>query len=128
MNSLYLTDNRINDISMLGDLKKVWSLYVGDNVIKDISVVGELPWLQSLEIRDNGLSNLSGLEKIRDVRFLDIRNNKVTDLTPLIAACERDMNGHTRFAPFLRFYSAGNDSLPKEQLEQLKKIGVRLEG
>ena len=128
MNSLYLTDNRIGDISMLGNLNKVWSLYVGDNVIQDISVVGQLPWLQSLEIRDNGLSNLKGLEKIRDVRFLDMRNNKVTDLSPLIEACEKDAKGDTRFAPFLRLYLEGNEGLKEEQLEQLKKIGVRIKG
>lgn len=128
MNSLYLTDNRIKDISSLAGLKKVWSLYVGDNVIEDISVVGELPWLQSLEIRDNGLKSLAGLEKIRDVRFLDMRNNKVSDLGPLVAACERDAKGDTRFAPFLRLYVEGNDGLKKDQLEALKKIGVRLKG
>lgn len=128
MNSLYLTDNRIKDISSLGNLKKVWSLYVGDNVIKDISVVGQLPWLQSLEIRDNGLKSLAGLEKIRDVRFLDMRNNKVSDLGPLVTACERDAKGDTRFAPFLRLYVEGNEGLKKDQLETLKKIGVRLKG
>ena len=128
MNSLYLTDNRIADISMLVDLKKVWSLYIGDNVITDISVVGELPWLQSLEIRDNGLTSLKGLEKIRDVRFLDMRNNKVTDLGPLVEACQKDAQGDTRFAPFLRLYLAGNEGIKSEQLEILKKIGVRLEG
>lgn len=128
MNSLYLTDNRIKDISSLAGLKKVWSLYVGDNVIEDISVVGQLPWLQSLEIRDNGLKSLAGLESIRDVRFLDMRNNKVSDLGPLVAACERDAKGDSRFAPFLRLYLEGNEGIKKDQLEALKKIGVRLKG
>ncbi len=126
LNSLYLADNRIANISHLKDMKKLWSLYVGDNVIQDISVVADLPWLQSLELRDNGLSDVSALAKIRDVRFLDLRNNKVTDLAPLIEACEKDLKGDTRFAPFLRLYLEGNEGLKEDQLKQLKKIGVRL--
>ena len=130
LNSVYLTDNKINDISPLKDMKKVWSLYVGDNSIKDISVVADLPWLKSLEFRDNSVEDISALAKIREVSFLDIRNNAISDLSPLIEACEKDLKGDTRFAPFLRFYSKGNTGLDskegKNQLAKLKEIGVRL--
>ena len=130
LNSVYLTDNKINDLSPLKDMKKVWSLYVADNSIEDISVVADLPWLQSLEIRDNSVKDVSALAKIREVRYMDIRNNNISDLSPLIEACEKDLKGDTRFAPFLRFYSKGNAGLEtedgKKQLATLKKIGVRL--
>lgn len=132
LNSLYLTDNRISEVGHLKEMKKLWSLYLDDNLVTDISVVGQLPWLQSLGLRANGLSDIGPLAKIREVRFLDLRDNKITDLGPLIEACERDMEGDTRFAPFLRLYIADNPALDDEkgkaQLAKLSEIGVRVEG
>jgi len=58
-----------------------------------------------------------------------LEKNKITDLAPLVAWCKADAAGMKRFAPYLRLYLKGNalSDAGKKQLEELKKIGVKVD-
>jgi hypothetical protein len=57
-----------------------------------------------------------------------LQNNKVEDLAPLVEMAKKDAEGPKRFAPYWNLYLAENplSDSSKPQLEELKKIGVRV--
>ena len=85
----------------------------------------------TLDLRENQVSDLAPLAKLNELSLLMLDKNQIADLGPLVTAAKADAAGPKRFAPYLRLYLTGNplsDAAKAEQLPELKKIGVRLEG
>jgi len=130
LSSLYLTGNKISDITPLGNLTKLSSLSLGRNQIKDIAPLVKVNRLMTLELKENDIADVTPLAKQTELSLLMLERNKIADLTPLLNAAKADADGAKRFAPYLRLYLAGNplsDAAKTKQLPALKAIGVRLE-
>lgn len=128
MRSLYLSENKIEKIDVIKALPKVWTLYLAGNPVKDFAPVGEMKWLSSLDLQNCGVTDLSFLKGLTELNFVMLVNNKVADLGPLVEMAKAD--SERRFSPFWRLYLAGNplsDKAKGEQLEELKKLGARIE-
>jgi hypothetical protein len=128
---LYLSGNSITDVGPLQKLAKLQSLNLDRNKITDISPLASTTSVDVLGLRGNQVSDLKPLAKYTDLRLLMLDNNKLTDLSPLVEICKKDASTAKRFAPYMRLYIKGNplsDAAKNQQIAELKKIGVRLEG
>jgi Leucine-rich repeat (LRR) protein len=131
LTSLYLGGNKITSIGPLGNLSKLSSLYLAHNQIEDISALWNITHLNVLDLKENKIDDIGPLSKQTELSILMIEKNQIDDLTPLLNGCKADAQGQKRFAPYLRLFLAGNplsETAKKTQLEELKKIGVRVEG
>ena len=63
LNSLYLSRNKVADLTPLSGLKKLWSLYLDGNQVKDLTPVAALPFLCTLDISGNHVTTLKPLEQ-----------------------------------------------------------------
>jgi hypothetical protein len=131
LTSLYLGGNKISSIGPIGNLSRLSSLHLARNQIEDISALWNVTHLSVLDLKENKIDDIGPLAKQTELSILMIEKNQIDDLTPLLKACQADAAGPKRFAPYLRLYLAGNplsETAKKTQLEELKKIGVRVEG
>ena len=129
LNSLYLSQNRISDISAVAGLHKLWSLYLRGNQVSDLKPLSKLRFLSSLDLTENQVSDLSPLEPLTELRYLILNNNQISDLGKLVAMSKMDFEGEKRFAPYLRLYLAGNplgSNAARNQTSQLEGFGVRV--
>ena len=63
-----------------------------------------------------------------ELRYTFLEGNPLKDLSVLVEMARKDVEGDQRFAPYWFLY-LDVDSLPdaaKQQVEELKKIGVRV--
>ena len=126
--ALYLEKNKIQDIAILGELPRLVALYLDDNQVKDIAVLAKLPKLERIGLTRNGVTDLSPLSASIYWKYLFLEENQITALGPLVEMIKKDLAEKKRFAPFVRVYLEGNplSDEGKAQLEELKKLGVRL--
>lgn len=54
----------IKDITVLGNLPKLWSIFITGNLITDISPLAKLTNLRELELQDNPITDYSALKDI----------------------------------------------------------------
>ncbi len=88
---LYCTDlilldlghNKIKDISMIANLKKLEAVIFSDNPISDFSPLAELPELRFAEIINTRISDLSFVPDCEKLEHLDVSYSEVSDLTTL---------------------------------------------
>jgi len=103
---LVLNDNEIEDISILKDMKSLYTLEVGGNPISDFSVIHNLSNLGELDISDTNfidsmtlfgdnigvrsliaknldLSNIDFLKNMHTLERLNLENNKIMDISAL---------------------------------------------
>jgi internalin A len=128
MRSLYLSENKIEKLDVIRALPKVWTLYLARNPVKDFAPIGDMKWLSSLDLQNCGVKDLSFLKGLTELNFVMLVNNQVSDLGPLVEMAKAD--NERRFSPFWRLYLAGNplsDKAKGEQLDELKKLGARIE-
>ena len=124
MRSLYLSNNKIEDVEVLKGLPKVWTLYLAGNPVKDYTPVGELAWLSSLDLSNCGIEDLSFLKPLDRLKSLILMDNKIKQVTPLLEMARADEKRN--FAPFWRIYLKGNPVDPKsEEVQELQSLGAR---
>lgn len=128
LTSLYLTKNKITSVAPLAGLEKLVMLYLGHNQIEDISPLKGTKWIKNLNLQNNKVKDLTPLSGYTELSFTFLGGNQITDLAPLIAAAKADSEGQQRFAPYWRLYldEAALSDPAKKQLEELKKLGVRI--
>jgi len=73
----------INDLFLLENLSELNSLYLNNNKIEDLSFLNKLQNLTSLEIRRNQISDIGPLENLTKLKWLDIAHNTITKITSL---------------------------------------------
>ncbi len=84
LNTLYLRDNNISNISDLSGLDKLEVLYLSNNNISDISVLRELINLKDLVLRNNPIEDLSPLADLQNLERLVLGDtNTITDYSAL---------------------------------------------
>jgi hypothetical protein len=100
--------NRISDISVLAQLKKLRVLIVSMNKIVDISPLAELKELECLEIYQNQITDISPVAALPKLRYLNCSATLFEDITPLLGMTNLEM---------LWFVNVRN--VTKEQRQQL---------
>ncbi|MEG4145013.1 leucine-rich repeat domain-containing protein [Microcoleus sp. Pol12B5] len=81
MTILYLDNNQITDISVLGSLTNLTTLFLNDNQITDISSLGSLTNLTTLFLNDNQITDISSLGSLTNLTILSLDNNQITDIS-----------------------------------------------
>jgi hypothetical protein len=107
---------------------KLQSLYVDNNRISDLSPIKDLKWVDLLGLKNNQISDLSPLAALTELRYTFLEGNPLKDLAVLVDMAKKDVEGDQRFAPYWFLY-VDVDSLPdsaKPQVDDLKKLGVRV--
>ena len=93
LQALDLGHQAIDDISVIGNyLKDLRILILADNKIKDISSLGNLKHLHYLELFVNQIEDFSILAELNELVDINIGYNKVTDINQLL-----NINGIERF-------------------------------
>lgn len=87
LTKLRLAGNAISDLSALSGLTNLTELLLGDalggNVILDISPLRGLTNLTWLQIGYNHITDVSPLSSLTNLTTLDLEENKITDVSPL---------------------------------------------
>ncbi|MEG3843682.1 leucine-rich repeat domain-containing protein [Microcoleus sp. herbarium14] len=81
--TLYLSNNRITDISFLGSLTNLTTLDLYNNQITDISFLGSLTNLTTLNLGANQITDISSLGSLTNLTTLHLYNNQITDISSL---------------------------------------------
>ena len=96
MTELYLNDNQITDISVLGSLTNLTELYLNDNQITDISSLGSLINLTRLELCDNQITDISALRSLTNLTGVNLYNIQITGLCVLGELAQKRLTLSTR--------------------------------
>lgn len=81
--ALDLGHNRVSDISMITNLKKLQGLILTDNPVSDFSPLTQLPELQFLELNMTKVSDVTPFKDCKALLHLDLYTTRVTDVTAL---------------------------------------------
>jgi len=100
--------NRISDVSVISQLKKLRVLIVSMNKIKDVSPLTELKELECLEIYQNPIEDISFVTQLPKLKYLNCSATLFEDITPLLSLKNLEM---------LWFVNVRNTT--KEQRQQL---------
>ena len=76
--------NRITDVSVIAQLKKLRVLIVSMNKIVDISPLAELKELECLEIYQNPITDIAAVAQLPKLKYLNCSATYITDVTPLL--------------------------------------------
>ena len=85
LESLYLRDSEIVDVSPLGALTNLEQLWLGYNQIVDVSPLAALTNLEQLGLDTNEIVDVSPLAALTSLERLDLWGNGVVDVSPLAA-------------------------------------------
>ncbi|MBF2574981.1 leucine-rich repeat domain-containing protein [Listeria welshimeri] len=83
LTDVYLDANPLSDISSLAKLKNLTNLYVSDCQVKDISALVGLSKLESLTADNNQISDLRALKGLTNLTTLVLYNNQIEDISAL---------------------------------------------
>jgi internalin A len=81
LQKLYLSFNKIQDISFLKDLKNLQKLELQNNQIQDVSFLKDLKNLQTLYLRNNQIQDISFLKDLKNLQTLDLWGNQIQDIS-----------------------------------------------
>jgi Leucine-rich repeat (LRR) protein len=129
LRDLWAADNKIKNLEPVKELKKLWFLDVAGNKVDELKPIAGLKEITNLDLRRNQITELAPLAEYTELRYLLLDHNKVSDLAVLVSMSKQDAEKEKRFAPFLHLHLAGNplsETARTEQVEELKKIGVRV--
>ena len=83
LKSLNISNNKLQDISMLRELSKLEHLDMSNNRVRDGSILENLKALKTLRIGQNGISDLSFITQLKQLQNLDISKTPIKDLSLL---------------------------------------------
>ncbi|EJM0901273.1 leucine-rich repeat domain-containing protein, partial [Listeria monocytogenes] len=83
LTDVYLDANPLSDISSLAKLKNLTNLYVSDCQVKDISALVSLSKLESLTADNNQISDVRALKGLTNLTTLVLYNNQIEDISAL---------------------------------------------
>ena len=83
LTKLWLSVNRISDISPLAELAALTTLSLSSNRISDISALEDLTSLTQLSLRNNSISDISPLEDLTSLTTLILSRNRIRDISAL---------------------------------------------
>lgn len=77
LTGLKLSENQIQDISVLANLTNLTELYLWNNQIQDISALLNLTNLTGLDLRYNPIQDISALSNLTNLTSLDLSENPI---------------------------------------------------
>lgn len=77
-----LTENVLQTMEGINNLKHLKSLYLSGNNISSIEFVKSLSALQFLDLSTNTISDITPLSSLKKLKKLNIRSNSISDLSP----------------------------------------------
>ncbi len=78
---LSLRRNQISDITPLaGSQKTLWYLDLSENQIEDISILENFSRLEDLTLCHNNITDIEAIKKLKRLEFLDLRYNNISEL------------------------------------------------
>ena len=78
LHKLAFSNNRIEDLSPLLTNKRLKFLFMKNNLVKDISPLCKLKTLKKIEANNNKISNIGSIEELKEnLVFLDFENNNL---------------------------------------------------
>ncbi|MDD5090142.1 MAG: leucine-rich repeat domain-containing protein [Candidatus Wallbacteria bacterium] len=83
LETVFLSGNRIRDLTPLSGLRKLSTLDLADNLITDLSPLAGLKQLNKLDLSMNKIVDISPLRGLPQLVSLDLKHNQILDLTPL---------------------------------------------
>ena len=81
LQSLWLSDNRVSDISCLSGMSALKNLIIDGNSIADISPLSGDTALEVLALDNNGLSDISVVSELTSLTVLSAGGNHITDMS-----------------------------------------------
>lgn len=87
LQQLHLSDNRIEDITLLSECKSLTFLDLRQNRIKDISSLRHLPLLDRLTISENLIEDISCLRENHNLKTLSASHNKIRNISWIRGDC-----------------------------------------
>ncbi len=110
LRELVLGGSRVSDITPLKSLIKLQSLNLSFTKVLDLRPLKTLTRLEEINLTKTQVSNLNPLKSLINLKSLWLPDTKVSDITPLKSLSQLiDLN-------------LGGTRVPKEQVEELKKI------
>ncbi len=82
LNQLYLSRNRISDLTPLADLS-LGSLELADNLISDVDALGGMSDLYYLRLESNLIADIAALDGLTGVSHLNLGDNQLVDISAL---------------------------------------------
>lgn len=70
------SERKIEDISILANLKKLEELHIANHKISDISVLKNFPYLKFIDVQENDIENLEPLLMLNNLSTVWVRGNK----------------------------------------------------
>ena len=83
LESLYLSDNNLSDITPLSSLTNLRALYLKGNRLDDISAMAAMPHLVEVDIQFNPVEDLSPIGGAKELVWLDMKECEVEDLSAI---------------------------------------------
>ena len=83
LDSIFLSNNQISDISPLQNLTSLQTLSLNNNQISDISPLQNLTSLMFLQLFHNQISDISPLQNLTSLKNLNLEDNQISDVSPL---------------------------------------------
>lgn len=80
VNDLYITNNKIVDISSISNLLTIKRLLLSDNFITDITPITGLFNLEYVDLSNNYITDISPIETLTNLNILFIENNLIGEL------------------------------------------------
>lgn len=132
--SINIMNNRVMDLSPLGECIYIEKLQASYNRISDITVLEKLETLRELDLIHNAIEDISPLAGLTELTSLKLANNNVSDLTALAGLSnleELDLSGNsdiTDLTPILGLSKLKNvyildiDGLKKKQVNELREL------
>ncbi len=87
--------NGFENLNFMSDMKNLEIFEAKGAGIKDISVIGNLPKLWSVFLSDNLITDVSPLAKLSNLKELELKNNPITDYSPI-----KDIYGKLEYKDF----------------------------
>ena len=81
--NLELSNNKIEDLTVLSTIKNLETLELNCNNIIDLNPLSKLENLTELNLNNNNISDLTPLSNLYNLQYLYINDNNISDLTPL---------------------------------------------
>ena len=121
MQYLYLSNNNIEDISALANLKELVLLSLGANPnLKDVSTLANCTKLETLYLHNNSIEDISALNTLTELKKLGISGNKINDLSVVDQISSLQLTNEWRTNSF--YY----DSVPSNY-QNIEKVVAKIE-
>ena len=118
LNAIWVSENKISDISPLAGLTRLRILNLKDSEISDISPLAGLTELEDLNLKDSEISDVSPLAGLTKLERLDLSENNISDVDVSL------LSGLTELRQLQLVSNDISDLSPLAGLTKLRTLGL----